>query len=345
MLRVLAVTESQEAQGLLEVIRRQPSVFVLSGPAIVITNVATASVFPGEGWSTESKSRVVRTARTRQEKHEKKRAEHAYCGHIHDEVTISDVFPATIQGLEEDENLPEDTTAQDDQEDETEQSLSDSLQIRRQISKIHENMELPSNRTLVRVFRLGGAKRRFILAAAEHSCGACEAQKRPAGPIVSRSPNSFVFNEVVGLDLFFLNTYKKHTLPAMNIVCWCTGLQCVVPLRDQSGETLRNAYRNKWLRSHGRPRILVVDHQHSFCSGIFADKVESDGTYITLRNTTWANCMLDNSSGFGDVDQMQPRNQQTPFDTRAWSSTTRWPQFGLHTLVPLSSVHDPSTTV
>ena len=42
----------------------------------------------------------------------------------------------------------------------------------------------------------------------------------PAGPLVSRSRHSFVFNEVVGLDLFFLNTYEKHTLPAMNIVRW-----------------------------------------------------------------------------------------------------------------------------
>ena len=99
MLRVSAVTESQEAQGLLEEIRRQPSVFVLSGPAIVITNVATASAFLSEGWSTESVSRVVRTARTRRENHEKERAEHAYYSRIRDEVTISDVFPATIQGL------------------------------------------------------------------------------------------------------------------------------------------------------------------------------------------------------------------------------------------------------
>ena len=53
----------------------------------------------------------------------KERAEHAYDSHIHEEVTISDVFPATFQGLEEDENLPEDTTAQDDQEDETETTL------------------------------------------------------------------------------------------------------------------------------------------------------------------------------------------------------------------------------
>ena len=66
----------------------------------------------------------------------KERAAHAHFSHIHDEVTISDVFPATIQGLEEDENLPEDTTAQDDQEDETEPPLSDALQTRRRISKI-----------------------------------------------------------------------------------------------------------------------------------------------------------------------------------------------------------------
>ena len=44
LLRASAVALSQEAQGLLEEIRLQPNVFVLSGPAIVITNVATASV-------------------------------------------------------------------------------------------------------------------------------------------------------------------------------------------------------------------------------------------------------------------------------------------------------------
>ena len=125
-------------------------------------------------------------------------------------MTISDSLTVTGQGLDGGEHPAENTTPEDDQEDETEQTSSDSLQTRRQISRIHENMGHPSNRTLVLVLRLGGAKRRFILAAAKHSCGACEAQKRPAGPIVSRSPNSFVFNDVVGLDLFFLNTYEKE---------------------------------------------------------------------------------------------------------------------------------------
>ena len=67
LLRVLAVTENQEAQELLDEIQQQPSVFVLSGPAIVITNLATVSSLLADGWSTECVSRVVRTARTRQE--------------------------------------------------------------------------------------------------------------------------------------------------------------------------------------------------------------------------------------------------------------------------------------
>ena len=67
-----------------------------------------------------------------------------------------------------------------------------------------------------------------------------EAQKRPAGPIVSGSPNSFVFSSVVGLYLFSFSTYEKHTLPAMNIVCRGTGLQRPAPLRDHSGETFED---------------------------------------------------------------------------------------------------------
>ena len=115
LLRILAVAESQEAQGLLEEIRRQPSVFVPSGPAVVISKVATASALLADGWSTESVSRVVRSARTRQENNEKERAEHACYSHIHDEVMISDAFPTTVQGLEEGENPTENTTPEDDQ--------------------------------------------------------------------------------------------------------------------------------------------------------------------------------------------------------------------------------------
>ena len=88
-----------------------------------------------------------------------------------------------------------------------------------------------------------------------------------------------MFNDGVGLDLFFLNTYDKHTLPAMNIVCWGTGLQRVVPLRDQSGENLRHTETIGCDHTEGPASLSSTT---SLCSGTFAEKVESDGTRLEV---------------------------------------------------------------
>ena len=108
-----SVTENQETQWLLDEIATE------------------AECVPSpDGWSRNGDYQYHRSQR--QENNERERAEHAYHSHIQDELTISDALAVTGPGLEEDENLPENTTAQDDQEDETEQSSSESLQTRRQ---------------------------------------------------------------------------------------------------------------------------------------------------------------------------------------------------------------------
>ena len=138
--------------------------------------------------------------------------QHELRTYIRDEMTTFDMFPATVQELKEGGKPTEKIEPEDDQDEDSEQSLSDSLQLRGQIARVHENISIkPHIGPRSTPWRSQTPRGRFVLAAAKHSCGACEAQKRPAGPIVSRSPNSFVFNDVVGLDLFFLNTYEKHT--------------------------------------------------------------------------------------------------------------------------------------
>ena len=82
------------------------------------------------------------------------RAEDAFYSYIQDEMTTFGTLPAT---LEESGNPTEKTEPEDDKDEEKEQSLSDS----------HENMGHPSNRTLIRALRLGGAKLRFELTAAK----------------------------------------------------------------------------------------------------------------------------------------------------------------------------------
>ena len=91
LLRALSTTEDREARELLVEIQQQPEVLVLRGPAIAITDVGTASEFLADGWPTESVSRVVRAARTKQEYNMKERAEHALCTHIQDEMPTFDV--------------------------------------------------------------------------------------------------------------------------------------------------------------------------------------------------------------------------------------------------------------
>ena len=89
-------------------------VFVLKGPAVSITNVGTANEFLADGRTTESVSRVVRAAKKKQETNGKERAEHALCTYIQDEMTTFDIFPATVQGLNESENATEKVEPEDD---------------------------------------------------------------------------------------------------------------------------------------------------------------------------------------------------------------------------------------
>ena len=136
-------------------------------------------------------SRVVRTARTTQEKHE--RGTRRAC--ILESHTC-DAFPATIQELDEDE-------------------ISHKTQQHRIIRKMKQNSPCPNH------CRHGGRFRRFMktwdtqqIGRSYECCVSVEPsadsswqppgtgvvlEKRPACPIVSRSPTFFVFNDVVDL--------------------------------------------------------------------------------------------------------------------------------------------------
>ena len=118
---------------------------------------------------------------------------------------------------------------------------------------------------------------RFVLGAAKHCCGE---QKRPAGTIVSRSPNSFVFNDVVGVDLFFLNTYEKahptcHEHRVLDCSVWFPSETSRERLRGPQNET-------RGCDPTASPASFFVDQQCSICAGICAEKIESDGTRLEI---------------------------------------------------------------
>ena len=93
---------------------------------------------------------------------------------------------------------------QDEEGGDEEKRLSQTAEVKAKVANIHENMGHPSTKTLVRILKTGRAKTRFIIAAAAHRCAACEAQRRPKGPLPSRSPHTYLFNDVVGADVIFI---------------------------------------------------------------------------------------------------------------------------------------------
>ena len=95
--------------------------------------------------------------------------------------------------------------------------------------------------------------------------------------------------------MIFIRGYGGAMRPALNIVCWGTDHQIVIPVRTQSGEELRNAYRRHWVRCYGRPRALIVDQHPSFSMGPFAERAEAEGTRVEVIPTEapWINGKTD----------------------------------------------------
>ena len=110
----------------------------------------------------------------------------------------------------------------------------------------------------------------------------------------------------------------------------CGGADQGVVGKQQAGDLTQE--RSMIMRRLALQASLALDHKRRW---------KRNEPCTMQQNITSVNYMLDNPFGSGDVERMQPRNQQMLFGTRVLSSATRWPQFGLPTANPLASVHDP----
>ena len=195
------------------------------------------------------------------------------------------------------------------------------------------NLRHPSNRTLVRVLRLGGAKRRFVLASAKHSCGACESQKRPASPIVSGVHPILSCSTMLSGLTCFSETHLRKAHPTCHehrvLGYWIAA--CCSPSRPVG-------------RCHRGPRTetLGCDHtegpaslssiSNAACALTFlAEKVESDGTQleVTSLEAPWRNGETERAGKDWKEDhhkmtQDGPKHSGRVFRRQAGELTQEW---------------------
>ena len=153
------------------------------------------------------------------------------------------------------------------------------VQLAGLIRKAHEGLGHPSSERFLRILKYSNAKKEVLDAARTFRCTACERNKQVRPPRRAAPPREIDINEIVGVDVVWLPSFEENkTVPSLNIIDWNTHFQMMVPMKNKSPESVREAYRH-WLRFFGPPKNLALDLGREF-EGSFALRAETDGSFI-----------------------------------------------------------------
>ena len=146
------------------------------------------------------------------------------------------------------------------------------------VRRAHEGLGHPGNDRLARILQGGGASKKAIEYAKKLTCSVCQQHQLVRPPRAAAPPKELPPNHTVGIDTIWLPTPGKKRRMALNIVCWATRFQMVIPLRSHTAPDARRAYL-EWVRFMGVPQRLFTDLGKEFCSA-FQDGAELDETLV-----------------------------------------------------------------
>ena len=150
--------------------------------------------------------------------------------------------------------------------------------LKQLVRRAHEGLGHPGNDKLARILKDAGAHPDAVKIAKELECAVCQQHQKLFAPRAAAPPREWHFNQVVGIDTVWLPTVNNKTRMALNIVCWASRFQMVVPLHGHTPGEARRAYL-RWVRLFGPPERLMTDLGREF-QGAFEIGAEMDATYI-----------------------------------------------------------------
>ena len=189
-----------------------------------------------------------------------------------------------IYAIEEDEPGEEQIVEPENREDEEAEGeryrylpRERPFSVRALVKRAHEGLGHPGTDRLVRILRHAGASKEAIEEAKKLKCPTCERHQKLAAPRAAAPPRTWQVNQVVGVDTIWLPTWKGKQRMAMNIVCWASRFQMIIPLDQHDAVAARRAYL-QWVRLMGPPERVYVDLGKEF-EGAFELGAEIDSTY------------------------------------------------------------------
>ena len=167
--------------------------------------------------------------------------------------------------------------------------------LRRELYRLHRNLGHPDIKSFVRALRHAGVRADIIRwTKRSFSCPICESRKKPKMQRPAHLTRQMGFNEVVGMDLFFIRRQ-----PWLNILCWGTLYQWVEKLNDKSAETVTKAFMKSWCAHYGAPQMLIVDQGGEFTGRWFVDIISDAGILLHYAdvNSPWQNSRTERAGG------------------------------------------------
>ncbi|CAE7473706.1 GIP, partial [Symbiodinium necroappetens] len=139
-------------------------------------------------------------------------------------------------------------------------------QLRREIFKVHRNLNHPSKEVFLRALKHAGTKDEIIAWVKEHfSCPLCESARRPMAARPAHLARCLTFNSVIAIDLFYLSLFGTEKI---FLVCvdHGTGFVQVARCRDAKAERTVQTLKNKILltikdiTAHEEELDVVIAH-------------------------------------------------------------------------------------
>ena len=146
------------------------------------------------------------------------------------------------------------------------------------IRRAHEGLGHIGNDRLARILQGARASPEAIRLAKNYSCSLCKQHQKVSPARAAAPPKELSVNHTVGVDTVYLPGWDGKQKLALNVVCWSTRFQMVIPLQNHTPAEARRAYL-QWCRFMGPPQRVYSDLGREF-RGAFELGAELDSTYI-----------------------------------------------------------------
>ena len=154
-----------------------------------------------------------------------------------------------------------------DNPDETEQHTDAGHSKDQEVAyRLHVKYGHPSNESLARALQLGGARKEIVEAVKRLHCGTCDRVRPPKAPPKVGTQRATSFNQIVGLDIFYVHDCKGAAHKVLSMVDLATTYQVLRLADHRTAQEISSLFFEGWLGVFGPPVECVYDQGTEFMS-------------------------------------------------------------------------------